>query len=60
MDGRQHFDTNSVRDSVDLMFMEGLKSKDRSEMIKQVDNKMSMIAMDGRYSKDTGVQRQAS
>ena len=42
------------------MVIEGLKSKDRSEMIKQVDNKMSMIAKDGRYPKDTGVPRQAS
>jgi len=39
--------------------MEGLKSKDRSDMIKQVDNKMSMAAEDGRYPKGTDVQRQA-
>ena len=46
--------------SANLTTMCGLKSKDRSDIEGQVDNKMSRIAMDGLYSKGTGVLRVAS
>ena len=42
------------------MTKDDLKVKARSDIVKQIDNKMSKIAMDGLYSKGTDVQRAAS